>query len=251
LIVVILAGCDANLPGKPNPKNRPKSPDKVLAFEKLFGRNCAGCHGKDGTLGPAPPLNDPLFRAIVPTSALEKTLSEGRPGTLMAVFAHKNGGTLTADQIKVLVYEIKGIRYRIIEDETDQKLKTQIVADEKGPMPQWGVVKPAPASTPPYAQPKGSGNADNGAMVFAQACFRCHGINGDGVERDGKLRNKINDQAFLELISNQAIRRIIITGRPDLGMPDYAQTTGRPKNFQPLTSEDISDLVAFLASWRK
>jgi mono/diheme cytochrome c family protein len=251
LAIMFAAGCDANLPGKPNPKDRPKTPDKVLAFDTLFGRNCAGCHGKDGKLGPAPPLNDPLFRAIVPAAALEKTLNEGRLGTAMAVFAHKNGGTLTAAQIQVLVHEIKGIPYRIVEEQADGKLKIQIVADENGIAPTWGPVKPAPASTPPYSQPEGSGNAENGAIFFAEACFRCHGLNGAGIERDGKLRNKINDQAFLELISNQALRRIIITGRPDLGMPDYAKKTGRAKSFQPLNSTDIADLVAFLASWRK
>jgi len=246
------AGCDANLPGKPNPKDRPKTPDKVTAFDTLFGRNCAGCHGKDGKLGPAPPLNDPLFRAIVPAAALEKTLNEGRLGTAMAVFAHKNGGTLTAAQIQVLVHEIKGIRYRTIEFKPEGgKWETHVVADENGIAPTWGPVKPAPASTPPYSQPEGSGNAENGAILFAEACFRCHGLNGAGIERDGKLRNKINDQAFLELISNQALRRIIITGRPDLGMPDYAKKTGRAANFQPLNSTDVADLVALLASWRK
>jgi cytochrome c oxidase cbb3-type subunit III len=251
LIVAFLAGCDANLPGKPNPKDRPISPEKVLAFDALFGRNCAGCHGKDGKLGPAPPLNDPLFRAIVPAKALQEVLEKGRPGTAMAVFAHKNGGTLTAAQIQVLVHEIKGIPYRIVEEHADDKLKIVVVADEKGETPKWGPVKPAPASTPPYAQPAGSGNAENGAMLFAEACFGCHGINGAGVERDGKLQKKINDPAFLALISDQALRRIIITGRPDLGMPDYSQKTNRSKSFQPLSSTDIADLVALLASWRK
>src|SRR5262245_39457063 len=185
MVGILAAGCDLNLPGKPNPQDRPVPPEKVLAFDTLFGRNCAGCHGKDGKLGPAPPLNDPLFRAIVPAAALEKTLNEGRPGTAMAVFAHKNGGTLTAAQIQVLVHEIKGIRYRIVEEQADDKPKIQIVADEKGITPKWGLVKPAPASTPPYSQPEGSGNAENGAILFAEACFRCHGLNGAGIERDG------------------------------------------------------------------
>ena len=52
--------------------------------------------------------------------------------------------------------------------------------------------------------------------------------------------------AFLALISDQASRRIIITGRPDLGMPNYAETDGRPEDFQPLTSAEIDDLVALL-----
>ena len=38
----------------------------------------------------------------------------------------------------------------------------------------------------------------------------------------------INDPAFLALISDQALRRIVITGRPDLGMPTYAEGKSRP-----------------------
>jgi cytochrome c oxidase cbb3-type subunit 3/ubiquinol-cytochrome c reductase cytochrome c subunit len=61
----------------------------------------------------------------------------------------------------------------------------------------------------------------------------------------------INDRAFLALISDQALRRIIITGRPDLGMPNYAESAGRPKGYKPLTSGEIADVVALLAYWRQ
>jgi hypothetical protein len=33
-------------------------------------------------------------------------------------------------------------------------------------------------------------------------------------------------------------------------MPSYAENDGRPKDFQPLTSAEIDDLVALLADWR-
>jgi hypothetical protein len=69
----------------------------------------------------------------------------------------------------------------------------------------------------------------------------------------GGLVGAINDPAFLSLISDQALRRIAITGRPDLApsMPDFADDNSRPPNYQPLTSREITDLVAFLASWRQ
>ena len=69
--------------------------------------------------------------------------------------------------------------------------------------------------------------------------------------RNWLYNGAINDRAFLALISDQALRRIIITGRHDLGMPNYAQTDGRPDDFKPLTSEEIDELVALLASWRR
>jgi cytochrome c oxidase cbb3-type subunit 3 len=249
-VVILVAGCDPDLPGKPNPKDRPIPAEQVLAFEVLYGRNCAGCHGKDGSQGPAPPLNDPLFRAIVPESELKMVLDQGRRGTAMAPFAHDNGGSLSAAQVQVLISEIKGERYRIVEKRADGQVKDE-VADDGVIAPRWGAVEPAPAGVPPYLQQELSGNEEQGAKLFARACASCHGHNGEGVIRDGKRRKKINDRTFLALISDQALRRIIITGRADLMMPNYSQKTGRPDDFQPLTSADVADLVALLASWRK
>ena len=34
-------------------------------------------------------------------------------------------------------------------------------------------------------------------------------------------------------------------------MPDYAGKQGRPPEFQPLTDQDVTDVVALLAYWRK
>jgi len=82
--------------------------------------------------------------------------------------------------------------------------------------------------------------------VFARACAGCHGRQGQGGEHGA-----INEPAFLALISDRALRRIVITGRPDLGMPAYDGTDGRPDDFPPLTSAQIDDLVALLASWRQ
>jgi mono/diheme cytochrome c family protein len=248
-IALLVAGCD--LPGKPNPKDRPVPADKVLAFDTLYSRYCAGCHGADGKLGPAPPLNDPLFRAIVPVALLEKVVTHGRSGTLMPAFAQGQGGQLTAAQVQVLVHEIKGIPYRKDEHYVDGRLKVEIVADAAGLAPRWGVVSPAGDSVPPYALPATSGNASNGSKLFERACARCHGDNGAGVVREGKRLRKINDPAFLALLSDQALRRIIITGRPDLKMPNYAQKSGRSHDFEPLTSADIADLGALLSSWRQ
>ena len=44
------------------PADKPVPPTSVLEFTALYATNCAACHGADGKLGAAPPLNDPLFR---------------------------------------------------------------------------------------------------------------------------------------------------------------------------------------------
>ena len=83
-----VAGCD--LPGKPNPADRPVPPDQVTNFDTLYRQNCAGCHGADGKLGPAPPLNDPLFLAIVPDAELlQRDQRAAVAGTPMPAFAQR------------------------------------------------------------------------------------------------------------------------------------------------------------------
>jgi cytochrome c oxidase cbb3-type subunit III len=221
LLAAAIAGCDA--PGRPNPAERPVPADQVVEFAALYKQNCAGCHGADGKLGPAPPLNDPLFLALVPDLVLEQVITAGRPGTPMPAFARGNGGTLTDAQVKALA---GGIKLR------------------------WGVTGQKTDNAPPY-QASGAGSSERGASVFAQSCAVCHGDNGRGVPKDRRQVRVINDPVFLALISDQALRRIIITGRPDLGMPDYAGPRPEQTNFQPLTPEQVNDLVALLASWRQ
>jgi mono/diheme cytochrome c family protein len=235
-IAILGSGCDAAFPGKPDPKNRPVPTDKVMSFEALYGANCAGCHGKDGTLGPAPPLNDKLFRSIIPTSALKEVLTQGRRATPMPGFEQSHGGLLTSAQIQVLISEIKGEPYRL---------------NDRDITAAWGPVPQAADSVPPYSSTQVGGNAARGATLFDRACSGCHGENGKGKPDGDRQVNRINDPVFLSLISDQALRRIIITGRPDLKMPNYSEMIGRPDDFQPLTSSEIGDLVALLASWRK
>jgi hypothetical protein len=52
-------------------------------------------------------------------------------------------------------------------------------------------------------------------------------------------------------MSDQALRRIIITGRPDLGMPDYRARAKAEGKVEALTSAQINQIVALLASWRE
>lgn len=218
LIAVAATGCD--FPGRPNAGDVPVPAEKVLKFDLLFATNCSGCHGAKGNLGPAPPLNDPLFVAIIPNETLLGVIRGGRKGTPMPAFARAQGGTLTEAQIDVLAAGIKK---------------------------HWSSPKTLPAPPPPYAgttegaAARAEGLAGRGATVYARACAGCHGKNGAG-----DSAGSITDPAFLALISDQELRRLIITGRSDLGMPNYAATDGRPKDFKPLSSAEIDELVAEL-----
>jgi cytochrome c oxidase cbb3-type subunit III len=217
--LLLAAGC--NWPGKPDPAGRPVPADKVLDFAALYEQNCSGCHGADGNLGPAPPLNDPLFLTIVPDDELLHVIQEGRPGTPMPAFAKEQGGPLTGAQVKALAEGIK---------------------------PRWGKQRAASKERVPPYKARGTGSAERGKEVFMRACAVCHGEEGEGIEKDGQLLHRINDPAFLALISDQALRRFVITGRPDLGMPDYAGKRPDEQKFKPLTSTEVTDLVALLSS---
>jgi cytochrome c oxidase cbb3-type subunit 3 len=224
LLPFALSGCD--LPGKPLSTDRPIAADQVVDFDGLYRQNCSGCHGADGKLGPAPPLNNPVFLSIVPSSVLFSVISQGRPGTPMPAFSMKRGGTLTDIQVKALV---EGIKLR------------------------WKSTYSAQATVPPYsmATVNATGDKNHGEKIFARACAPCHGVLGEGTEDSNGGTGAINDPSFLALISDQALRRYAITGRPDLGMPDYADKTGRSDDYRPMTGDEITDLVALLASWRQ
>ncbi len=253
LCALLLAGCE--LRGRPLAADRPIPSDQVVDFGKLYNQNCAGCHGPDGQMGPAPPLNDELFRAILPESELTAVLMQGRKGTLMPAFAQENGGTLTKTQIQVLVKEVKGLAYTIVEKTPGDPATAEVVLDPKGKVPDWGHIAEPARGVPAYmnviAKPDNlDASLQKGTAAFARACAECHGDQGQGLKKDHHISNAINDSVFLSLNSNQVLRRIIITGRSDLGMPNYAKARSESPDFKPLTEQEVSDLVALLASWR-
>jgi mono/diheme cytochrome c family protein len=80
------------------------------------------------------------------------------------------------------------------------------------------------------------GNVEHGQDNFRVSCSSCH--------QQGQ--QKITDTSYLSLVSDQSLRTIVIAGRPDLGHPDWKQV--RPG--QPLTDQDVSDVIAYLHSLR-
>ncbi len=215
-----LAGCDA-VPGRPRPDARELAPTEVMAFEPLYARNCAGCHGETGRLGPARALNDPVYLALVPPEHVRQVITTGVPGTAQPAFALSAGGPLTDQQIDVLV--------RGIED-------------------RWR--RPGAAlgqEIPPYdggrAGDREPGNADRGRGVFASACARCHGDEGRRSAKGGS----VTDPSYLALVSDQHLRTTVIAGRSDLGMPDWRGDRGAA----PLTPQQVSDVVAWLIAQRR
>lgn len=216
VLVLAITGC-----GKPKLADRPERPSEVTKFGDLYNRHCAGCHGAEGKLGPAPPLNDSLFLAIVTDEDLSVVITSGRKGTLMPAFSREHGGPLTLPQLTAI---IDGLRQKWSGKEDAQPQ----------PLPAYSLSSAQGAGAAPV-------NLENGAKVFAKDCSQCHGADGRGGPKAGSL----NDQAFLQLVSDQLLRRIVITGRPNLGMKDYRHRTA-----EPLNPQEITDVVAYVAAWR-
>jgi len=218
LIVGLSASCD-RLPGKPDEAARWKRPTEVVAFDQLYAGNCSGCHGADGRLGAARPLNDPLYLALVNDESLRQVIAQGVPTTAMPAFAQQQGGNLTDKQIDVLV---DGIRSRWARSD---QLTT--------------------ATLPTYKSEKDSksGDVSRGLVVYKSYCSQCHDADGRGQPKGGA----IVDPNYLALVSDQSLRTTVIAGRSDLGKPDWRDNVpGRPMSHQ-----EISDVVAWIASHRR
>jgi cytochrome c oxidase cbb3-type subunit III len=208
-----LAGCAA--PRHPPVEAEQVAPDKVLEFAVLYRTNCAGCHGIDGRGGAALDLANPVYLAVADDRVIRRATAAGVPGTSMPAFASAAGGMLTDEQIDAIV---KGMRTRWA-----------------NPSAVAGV------SLPPYADPS-SGDAARGGAAFATYCAQCHGQRGEGAAS----RGSIVEGSYLALVSNQGLRTTIIAGRRDLGQPDWRNNVPG----HPMTAQEISDVVAWLAARR-
>lgn len=205
------SGC-STLPGKPAPGPEVPRPDSVMDPQVLFSQNCAGCHGADGMHGPATTIGSPVYQALVDDARIRQVVSEGLPGSMMPPFAQRHGGDLTDAQVYSLV---QGIRAR------------------------WHKENALAGATPPPYADDGKGDARAGEKVYADNCANCHGPAGGKIGEAGSIL----DPAFLSLIAPQTLRTTVIVGRPDLGMPDW-----RDQMDNPMTAQQVSDVVAFLVS---
>lgn len=208
---MLLAGC--HLPGKPGPGPEVPRPEAVLSFDKLYGENCAGCHGANGQNGSATNLANPEYEALVDDATLRDVIAHGEKGTLMPAFSVASGGELTDAQINVI---IQGMRSR------------------------WHKENALNGATPPPYKATHAGDTAKGQQVYAAACAGCHGPT---AQKPGKA-GAILDGSFLALINDQTIRTTIIAGRPDIGEPDWRNHIAG----HPLSDDEVTNVTAWLMS---
>jgi len=212
--ITLITACSSP-PGQPQKGSEIPAPTEVLEFGTLFAQNCAACHGAEGRGGAAIALADPEYLAITDEAAMRKTITNGVPGTPMSAFAQSAGGMLTDKQVDVIVQQIRS---------------------------RWCRPGILDGANPPSYAAKFAGDAQRGEAVYKTYCESCHGPGGQGTPKGSAISN----DSFLALISNQELRTTVIVGRPELRAPDWrGNVPGRP-----MTDQEVTDVVAWLASRR-
>ena len=214
LAVMLFTGC--GMPhGEPSKSSEVLAPSQVLDFATLYAENCAGCHGVEGKGGAAIALSDPVYLAVTDDAAIRNVIAKGRPGTAMPAFAQSSGGMLTDKQIDVITSAIRS---------------------------RWSQRGILAGANPPSYTAKSAGNVAHGEIAYSTYCESCHGPAGRGSPKGSAITN----DSFLALVSDQGLRTIVITGRPELGAPDWrGDVAGKP-----MSDQEVTDVVAWLASRR-
>ena len=210
----MLFGC-ASPNGQPRKDSEILAPNEIVGFGTLYAENCAGCHGAQGRGGAAIALADPVYLAVADDVAIRKVIASGVRGTTMPAFAQSSGGMLTDKQIDVIAREIRS---------------------------RWSRPGILGAANPPGYAAKSAGILPRGELAYKTYCESCHGPGGHGAAGG----SSVTDDSFLALVSDQGLRTMIITGRPELGAPDWrGNVPGKP-----MSDQEVTDVVAWLASQR-
>lgn len=212
-LLMALAGC-SQLPGASAEAHPPQRPDQILDFHTLYSENCQACHGAGGQNGPAIDLGNPEYLAMTDDATLRTIIAKGMPGTEMPAWAQSAGGMLTDQQIDAIV---------------------------SGMRTEWAKPNLFAGVTPPPLQQSADGNVSHGQQAYQAHCAICH---------NGPARQQLTSSVYLSLISDDALRSIIVAGRPDIGQPDWRHDAAKSATAAPLTGQEITDIVAYLGSLR-
>jgi len=179
----------------------------------LFSRNCAACHGHDGSGGVGVPLSLPSFLHSVSDDYLRKTIRLGRPGRVMPSFSR-----LSDTEIDAIVAHIRG----------------------------W-----SDAPAPTYDDTPIKGDPAHGGELFAARCAACHGDHGQGGPGTGVTLSRprdlpilapaLNNPGFLGAATDAMIKRTLSEGRAGTPMVSFLQ--------QGMTATDVDDVVAYIRSF--
>ncbi len=212
--LLTLTGC--NLPGKPGPDSVVQRPTDILDPVVFTGRTAPDVTARKASRGQR------RRSAIRFTSPLWTTMRCGtpspkdRPGTAMSAFAESEGGMLTAKQVDAIIH---GMRQRWGQSQTAARCHRSSLCGEGA------------RAMHSRAQRRLRRSAHRATAPTARAARR-------------SARSSIRN--YLSLITDQGLRTIVITGRPDFNAPDWRNNVPG----HPMSDEQITDVVAWLAAQR-
>ena len=182
---------------------------------KLYGLNCASCHGEKGNGGIGVPLALPSFQAGITDDYLRKTIMLGRPGRVMPAFP-----SLSKAEVEAIVRHVRSWN--------------------KGPSVTY--------STRPV-----KGDPSHGKQLFGAYCAACHGANGEGAKGTGVTFSRPRDlpimapalqnPGFLAASTDAMIKATLMHGREGTPMVSFLK--------QGLKEKDINDIVSYVRSFEK
>jgi cytochrome c oxidase cbb3-type subunit 3 len=203
LLLVLLAG--------PGISQAIATPDGAA----LYARNCAVCHGGNGTGGIGVPLALPSFQAGISDDYLRQSIRLGRPGRVMPAF-----GQLKKNEVDAIVSHMRS----------------------------WNKVQVPVYSTQPV-----QGNAPHGKQLFAQYCASCHGATGEGSVGTGVTFSRprdlpimapaLHNPGFLASATDSMIKTTLMKGRKDTPMTSFIKLG--------LKESDINDIVSYVRSFEQ
>jgi mono/diheme cytochrome c family protein/rhodanese-related sulfurtransferase len=180
------------------------SKEEASAAAADYQKYCALCHGKDRqgyANDEAPSLRSKsLMRSGFPMN-ITFAIAYGRHGTPMGGYFEEVGGPMDRDELYRLT--------RWLSEQVD--------------------VEPIDLPLDPVV-----GDAEAGALLFADQCAVCHGENGEGA-----VGPAIGNPAMLALTTDAFLRYAIENGRDGTDMPAFGPI---------LSPEEIDALTAFLRS---
>jgi cytochrome c oxidase cbb3-type subunit 3 len=183
--------------------------------ETLYGRNCASCHGNQGTGGIGVPLALPSFQTAISDDYLRKTIIHGRPGRVMPAFSRLSG-----EEVEAIIRHVRS----------------------------WNK-----GTAPVYSLKPIKGNPSHGKQLFGQYCAACHGTNGEGAKGTGVTFSRprglpimapaLHNSGFLAAAPDAMIKTTLMKGREGTPMQSFLK--------MGLKEKDIDDVVSFVRSFEK
>jgi len=186
---------------------------------RIFGNDCAACHGSDGSgtvIGPS--LTNPEFQFVADDEYLYRTITTGRSGTAMPAHRGYDARTIASliDWIrssgKTSDTRPTGRRAEMVRTVRDV-LRVRTLDDYRA------------AGSPAY-----------GEVLYGSYCVGCHGPRGRGL-----VGPAIGSRAFLRTASDGFIAGTVLLGRSGRAMRSFG-----PHGLVRLEGRQLGDLIAYL-----